>query len=79
MCEDSNDSVARQPNLSTLVDGAWLASNHSELLSPWFAAIASELYGRPVKPLRFPSLPADEQDGSPPLLTPRRAAGGAEP
>lgn len=39
------------------------------------AAIASELYGRPAKPLRFPSLPADEQDGSPPLLTPRRAAG----
>merc|ERR1719387_1157091 len=25
------------------VDGAWLASNHDELLSPWFAAIASEL------------------------------------
>ena len=40
------------------------------------AAIASELYGPPPKPLRFPSLPADEQTaGSKPLLTPARALG----
>ncbi len=39
------------------------------------AAIASDLYGPPSKPLRFPSLPADEQDGSKPLVTPARALG----
>jgi len=40
------------------------------------AAIAAELYGPPPKQLRFPSLPADEQEEqSKPLVTPRRALG----
>ena len=39
------------------------------------AAIASDLYGPPAAPRRFPSLPADEQDGSRPLVTPSRALG----
>jgi hypothetical protein len=37
------------------------------------AAIATDLYGPPTNPLRFPSLPADEQEGSNPILTPKHA------